>query len=74
MISSVFLFISAKPSTYRLTKESEDCYIFDEYNKSYESIKQLVMDFSRPDGPVQLLECLPPSEYGSYSYFMLLIF
>ncbi|XP_023023371.1 tyrosine-protein kinase hopscotch isoform X3 [Leptinotarsa decemlineata] len=52
-----------KPKTFKLEKITGDEFIFNDDVTRYKSIKQLMMAYHDPNGPIYLHECLPPSEY-----------
>ncbi|XP_075216229.1 tyrosine-protein kinase hopscotch [Lycorma delicatula] len=53
---------SSKPTTYEIEMVSEENFVFSGDGKSYPSVLHLIMILRAPDNPIQLQECLPPSE------------
>ncbi|KAK6642747.1 hypothetical protein RUM43_004249 [Polyplax serrata] len=54
---------SAKPKTYKIEKVKDSEYLFSLDGKTYQSIVALVNSYRPQDGLVELLECIPPSEF-----------
>ncbi|KAG5896415.1 hypothetical protein JTB14_022498 [Gonioctena quinquepunctata] len=52
-----------KPKTFKLERITGDEFIFNDDVTRYKTIKQLMMAYHDPNGPIYLQECLPPSEY-----------
>ncbi|KAG8222937.1 hypothetical protein J437_LFUL000232 [Ladona fulva] len=54
---------SSKPTTYKITKSSDEAWMFSGNGKSYSSVADFVNICRKKEGPVLLQECLPPTEY-----------
>lgn len=61
-----FIFFKrGKPKSYKLQYwRTTNEYQFNDDVRKYKSIQDIVLEYSKTEGKISLLECLPPSEYG----------
>lgn len=64
IINLTVLHFSAKPTTYKIEKSLEGGFIFNAESTKFQTIEQLILNLRSSNGSVQIVECLPPSEYG----------
>ncbi|KAL0279111.1 UNVERIFIED_CONTAM: hypothetical protein PYX00_000731 [Menopon gallinae] len=53
----------SKPRTYKIEKVKNGDYLFSYDGKHYSSISELISAYRKSDSSLELLECIPPSEY-----------